>query len=268
FLLLGNPGDGAVTATISLLVPAGTEKQVTMTVPAHSRATLKVDDVVPADSVAAEVVAGAPVVAERATYFRHGDVQDGTASEGVTAPAPHWYLPEGYTGPGFETWLLVENPLTTSVPAAIRLLPGHSGPVELSLTVPADSRRTIGTRQVLPAYAKTFGIQVVSDRPLGAERAIYLPQGATDAPGAPAPATGWYFAEGYIGGGFGTTFALANPGPKAATVTVRLGAPGGALSTTALVTVPGRGRATLDVRTLGLAFAEFSTEVTATVPVV
>ena len=49
---------------------------------------------------------------------------------------------------------------------------------------------------------------------------------------------------------------------------MRLGAPGGALSATALVTVPGRGRATLDVRTLGLAFAEFSTEVTATVPVV
>src|SRR5439155_25313339 len=150
FLLLGNPGDGAVTATISLLVPAGTEKQVTMTVPAHSRATLKVDDVVPADSVAAEVVASAPVVAERATYFRHGDVQDGTASEGVTAPAPHWYLPEGYTGPGFETWLLVENPLTTSVPAAIRLLPGRPGPVELTRTPSPRSLPTLTAHDYVP----------------------------------------------------------------------------------------------------------------------
>ena len=34
----------------------------------------------------------------------------GTDSIGATAPAPVWYLAEGSTGGGFETWVLVQNP--------------------------------------------------------------------------------------------------------------------------------------------------------------
>ena len=48
------------------------------------------------------------VVCERAVYGNNRTW--GTDSVGATAPASTWYLAEGSTGGGMETYVLVQNP--------------------------------------------------------------------------------------------------------------------------------------------------------------
>src|SRR5439155_7079955 len=131
FILVGNPGDVGGSANVSLMLPNGTVVPKVLSLAPHSRATLKVDDLVPADSVATTIDASVPVVAERAMYFHNRGAVDGSASEGVTSSSPHWYLAEGYTGPGFETWRLVANSSSKELPVRVRFLPGHGPAVDV-----------------------------------------------------------------------------------------------------------------------------------------
>ena len=44
------------------------------------------------------------------------------ASIGTSTPAPDWYLAEGSTGEGFETWVLVQNPGDNPVTCDLTLM--------------------------------------------------------------------------------------------------------------------------------------------------
>ncbi len=75
----------------------------------RSRRTFRLNDYVSTYDVSTLVHArDGAVVAERAVYG--GDRTWGHDSAGVTAPAPDWYLAEGSTEGGMETWVLVQNP--------------------------------------------------------------------------------------------------------------------------------------------------------------
>ena len=96
----------------------------------------------------------------------------GHNSIGVTSPATTWYLAEGSTAGGFETWVLVQNPtddpanvdLTFMTPEGLM-----AGPSEI---IGAGSRRSFN----VAAYAGEMpevSTRVTSDRPVIAERAMY-----------------------------------------------------------------------------------------------
>ena len=93
-------------------------------------------------------------------------------SIGVTAPAHEWYLAEGCTAPGFETWLLVENPGSAPAEIDVRFLTGEGevqGPKE---AVPARSRRSYNAAD----YAVTYNVSTVvtsTGAPVVCERAMY-----------------------------------------------------------------------------------------------
>jgi hypothetical protein len=110
-----------------------------------------------------------PVVAERAVYW--GNRTGGHDSIGVTAPAQLWYLAEGCTAGGFETWVLVQNP-------------GDS-PAQVTLTFMTENGPVAGPQATLPphtrlsfnagGYVNSFHVstKVDSDQPVVAERAVY-----------------------------------------------------------------------------------------------
>ncbi len=83
-----------------------------------------------------------------------------------------WYLAEGCTGAGFETWVLVQNP--NDSPATVTLTymtpdGAQAGPVE---TLPANSRKSYNVALDVP---DTWDVstQVHADSPVVAERAMY-----------------------------------------------------------------------------------------------
>jgi hypothetical protein len=188
--------------------------------PARTRRTFDVADTVPGKfDVSTRVKASKPVVVERSMY---GSGRTwGTDSIGAAAPSGLWYLAEGSTGPGFETWILVQNP--NGLPAEVTLTyMTPAGAVAQKVdTVPANSRKSFDVGRVVPGTWEV-STKVEANRPVVAERAMYGSNRvwAHDSIGASAPATNWYLAEGSTGVGFETWILVQNPGGEAAEVSV------------------------------------------------
>lgn len=93
-------------------------------------------------------------------------------SAGVTAPSDTWYLAEGCTAPGFETWVLVANPGNKPADIDVRFLTDVGevpGPRD---RIPPRSRRSYNVAE----YALTYDVSTVvtsSGAPVVCERAMY-----------------------------------------------------------------------------------------------
>ena len=125
-----------------------------MTIPAEARASFKLNDYVIDYNVSTMVTStGGGVVCERAMYGQ--DRIWGTDSIGATSPATTWYLAEGSTGEGFETWVLVQNPGASSVAVNLTLMTdsGWQSPTALqNVTIPAKSRQSFKLNDYVTNY--------------------------------------------------------------------------------------------------------------------
>jgi len=229
YVLLYNPNNQAVTATLSFLSGGGQAAQKDYQVAAHTRSTVSVDDVMPYDEVSVAVASDQPLVAERAMYFSYkGSITGGHAATGVAAPGTKWYLAEGYTGPGFETWLLLANPGNQAATVRVSFMPESGDVVLKDYTVPALSRYTVPVNSVAGLSAGGISMLAESTNGVGivAERSMYFnSEGRTDgscAQGVTSPQASWYFAEGYTGKGFDTWLLVQNPGDQDASIQVDL----------------------------------------------
>ncbi len=112
YILLMNPENKSVTATLLLQPEGGGAVTRYYTLAPLSRTTIHVNEVLPNVSVAARVTTpgSVQIVAEQAMYFVYaGAWADGSTTMGATTTSSQWCIPEGYTGPGFDTWLLIQN---------------------------------------------------------------------------------------------------------------------------------------------------------------
>jgi hypothetical protein len=118
WVLVQNPNDVPATVGLTFMTETGPKAGPIGVIPAFSRRTWKANDYVTSWQVSTEVTSDQPVVAERAMY----DVSRTWAHDsiGVTDTAQLWYLPEGATDGGFETFILIQNP--------------NPGPVTLNIT--------------------------------------------------------------------------------------------------------------------------------------
>ena len=123
----------------------------------------------PGREVSVEVSSQLPVVAERAMYWNGRS--DGHASIGSPSPDTRWFLPEGYTGPGFETWVLVQNPGEAPVSVTATFMEPSGAQTIRSYTVGARSRFTIPVHQLLPG--REVSISLDSTGPVIVEEAMY-----------------------------------------------------------------------------------------------
>ena len=164
-----------------------------------------------------------------------------------------WYLAEGSTDGGMETWVLVQNPWDRPVHVTLLLHTGQGLRTDEDLTdvlIPARSRSTF----LLNSYVKTYDVStqvICQDGSVICERAMYGPgrQWAHDSIGVTAPASTWYLAEGSTGGDMETWVLVQNPGDSAVRVEVTFQTREGEVAPAQLsdVTVGARSRWTLKV---------------------
>jgi subtilisin-like proprotein convertase family protein len=242
YLLLVNdhPTQNA-TATITFLREGAGPVIATRTVPAHSRVTVEsgeIPELQAGGSFGMEVTSDLPIVAERAMYFTPPGgrlFEGGHESAGVTAPAPHWFLAEGATGPFFECYILISNPLGTTADVTLTFLLSTGETIEHAITVPGQSRVTVNPEGLDARLANAaFSTRVDANVGVVVERAMYWPdfsqgwQEVHNSFGVTAPALRWAVADVRVGGprGFQTYILLANPGSTPAEVEVRFLRPG------------------------------------------
>jgi len=267
WVLLQNPGEDRATAEMTYMTPTGEMGGPTLILEPESRQTVNVSDTVPeAWSVSTMVSSDRPVVAERATYWKNRT--GGHSSVGVTVPSQTWYLAEGCTDGGFETWVLLQNPGEERASAKLTFMT-PAGEVEgPTVSLEARTRQTVNVADTVPKTT-SVSTEVVSDKPVIAERAVYWKDRAAghDSIGVTSPSQTWYLAEGCTAGGFETWVLLQNPSDEKASARVTYMTPQGEVSGPTANLEPGT-RQTLNAANTVPDIWSVSTEVTSDRPIV
>ena len=143
YVLLQNPNPVPADVTITYMTPAGPSEQPAFQMPANSRETIRVNDVLPDKDVSTQVHGSQPIIAERAMYWDNGTGEACHDSIGTASAHGCFYLPDGQTSNGRETWTLVQNPNSSSVTVEISYLTqtGEGNVVSYD-TIPAKSRKS------------------------------------------------------------------------------------------------------------------------------
>ncbi len=266
WVLVMNPGDSAVTVDLTLMTGAGEQAPAGLqdvAIPANSRKSFNLGEYVTDYDVSTLVGASGDVVAERAMYgngraWAHDSI-------GTSTTAPLWYLAEGCTGEGFETWVLVQNPGAAAVTVDLTLMTGagEQAPAGLQdVAIPANSRKSFNLGEYVTDYDVSTLVGASGD--VVCERAMYNTERTwgTGSIGAVTPASTWYLAEGSTGAGFETWVLVQNPGASAVTVDLSFMTSTGLVAGPQDVTIPAGSRKSFN---LGDYVTDYnvSTEVTA-----
>jgi hypothetical protein len=223
-----------------------------------------------------------PVVAERPMYFDYlgaGTPKHWTGGHcvmGAIGLSTDWYFAEGYTGPGFDEYITIQNPWASpiTVDAEYQLGPGQGGPVNKSYTVPGNSRTTVyvnGPDGV--GNNVNVSVHLYSSDVFLAERPMYFSYGPGWT-GGHCVIGGWYlnaswfFAEGYTGPGFNEWLCIQNPNPTAANVTITYYPQGGSTKVRVQPAIAPNSRYTVSVNSDAGADLSLSAKVESDQPVV
>ena len=275
YICIENPQAEANAVTAQFMLSNGQNVECTLSLKPHSRCTLDCSTVagLAKADFSTRVTSRLPVVVERAMYFKnHGGISGGHDSPAVAAPSRTWYLAEGYTGKGFDTYVLIENPGSTNAWVRMDYLVPGGKVVTTREEIGPRTRKTIHVDEVSGLQATDVSVAVGSSVPVVVERSIYfnyfgITEG-TNSTAVTAPSSQWYLAEGFTAQGFDTYILLENPSPQDASAKIDFMLPDGNVKRVVLP-VPAVSRRTLKVNTVdGLGAAEFSTHVTSTVPLV
>ncbi len=276
YLCLLNPGDIDTVVTLSFLLDDGTTSNILRELPAHSRQTVLVNEVAGLDDCnnSVRLTAAEGFIAERSMYFERDGALGGHCTVGSTELATRWELAEGYTGGGFDEYVLIENPGDTATTAAVSFFKDNGEVIKESYDILAHSRYTIAVDQVPGCESTSVSVQVDGGgTPLMVERAMYFNQDGRDGGhcsiGAREASTNWYFAEGYTADSFDTYILLENPDPiLVAHVDLYLLSPGGGPVKFSYMVSPSS-RVTVHVDELdAFGSAEFSALVSSDTPVI
>jgi hypothetical protein len=267
FVLLGNPGGSKVKATVHYLFPDGTSTAREHDIAPHSRVTVDAATDVGARDFSVKIDAGDPgIVAERSMYHRNNGIRRcGTGTIGAKQPSLTWYLSEGSTDWGFETWLLIQRPGAgdARVTASYRKANGET--VQRVYTVKGNSRYTVDlSKEVGIADVST---QVTSNVGIVCERSMYW-NGRTAGHctiGSPGPGRTWYLAEGCSDYGFETWVLLDNPSGSTVNATLTFMKEDGT-NVPAVVGLKPHSRMSVNAASY-VGAASFSTKVSATTPI-
>ncbi|MDD5448477.1 MAG: molybdopterin-dependent oxidoreductase, partial [Actinomycetota bacterium] len=213
WICIANPNSWETEVEIEYMIEGENPVSQQATLAPRSRKTILVNDVVgDGKNVSAKVTGnhGDSLVVERAMYWNERD--GGSAASGVNNPQTEWYLAEGSTGGGFETWILVQNPNDKAANVTLTYMDKEGekkGPV---VSMPAHSRKTFNVADTLPDNWEV-STKVVGDIPVIAERAMYWNErdGGHVEKGQDSPKFRSFLAEGSTAGGFETWVIVQNP---------------------------------------------------------
>ena len=209
-----------------------------------SRLTINVNDLAPGKDVSARVSAEYGVVAERAMYFDYAGRMGGHCAMGSPTPSATWFFAEGYTGPGFDEWLLLFNPTETDCTATVDYRFTDGSETRANYVVTARSRFSVHVNREAPDREVAIKVEA-GGVGLIAERAMYFDyrgvwDGGHCTEGARQPAERWDLAEGYTGAGFETWVLIQNTSPyEAAEIRMAFMGNAGIASTRSYQLTPG-----------------------------
>jgi len=229
-----NPADVAASLTFHFQTPGG-EQLKRGSVPARSRATFKVNDMLGAGVESSlSLASDQPVVAERSTYFDYvgtasNDWRGGHCVMGSPSLGSSYYFAEGNTRQGFEEWVTIQNPnaRAITVSATYQFASGQGPPVTKSYQVGPSRRSTVYVPTEV-GTGKDVSVRLSSSARFLAERPMYYSfangdttfTGGNCAIGAAAPAGQYFFAEGYTGPHFEEWLCIQNASGQASTVSI------------------------------------------------
>lgn len=128
---------------------------------------------------------------------------DAAAALGAPQPkqATEWYLAEGSTNGGFETWVLIQNPGSAGTMAQVTYMTPAgevSGP---SVTLAPESRVSINVADTVP-NEWSVSTKVTANGSIIVERAVYWNnrKGGHESIGVMRPSPNWFLAEGSTAG--------------------------------------------------------------------
>ncbi|MBU1669959.1 MAG: right-handed parallel beta-helix repeat-containing protein [Actinobacteria bacterium] len=175
YVLVQNPQESATDVAISYLTGSGQVPGPSFTMSANSRKTVRLNDQLPPNTdVSTSVHGSQPIIAERAMYWNNGTGEACHDSIGMDSPHACFYLPDGQTDEGRETWTLVQNPNDTDVQVTITYMtPQGTGNVEKTETVPANSRRTFNMAEHSGLSGRASIMVESASSPIMVERAMY-----------------------------------------------------------------------------------------------
>jgi hypothetical protein len=137
------------------------------------------------------------------------------------------YLAEGFTGAGFNQFILLMNTQDIQMPVQIRYAFPSGKSVVRMLYIPPHSRATVPVNATVNGQEVSTSV-ISNQEGLITERAIYFNYtggggswlGGHDVMGTDSPLKEWYFAEGCTRPGFHTWLTLQNPGEIDAQVAI------------------------------------------------
>lgn len=224
YVNIQNPNANQATARVTYMTGDGEKTRPDIVLPAMSQTVINPANDIGATDFSTQVVCveELPIAVDRRMIWvgPGAAASEGHASVGVTAPDAEWYLPEGSSKWGFETWLLVQNPNAGPATCEITYMTEGAGPMVATKTVPPKSRASFNMADDIGA--QDASIKVKADRPVIPERAMYRHnrREGHDSVGTTRPAKNYYLAEGTTGYGFTTFVLIQNPGATEAKVTV------------------------------------------------
>ncbi len=179
WVLVMNPNDFPTNVRVTFLTPGGVGGTHDMYMQANSRGTVHVNYYLPNQEVSTVVTSldGAGIMAERAMYMNTADGKIG-AHDSIAAyqTSTYWFLPEGTTLPGFDEWVLIQNP--NDAPAEVRVtLLSQVGPVaQKTMTMLPNSRQTVHVNEMVNGVDVSTVVESIGANPVGilAERAMYM----------------------------------------------------------------------------------------------
>ena len=253
FLSLQNPNAGQATVTLHYFTDRGAQPNKTLIIPGSSRVTVAVNQGDLNDNggctpltncgvgsgtvgVSVQAVSDIPIVAERPMYvnnysFGSGPIRDGHDAFGATVAGTSWNFAEGTTLNGFNEYLTIENPVTSTANVNLRYL-DDSGVVNRSLTVGPQSRQTVlvfdASHNGVGSGFVGVSVTVTANVPIVAERPMYMVHdfgtgsvaGAHDVMGAPSFAKLFGFSALSTLTGENDYLTIQNPNSLAANITL------------------------------------------------
>ncbi len=264
YVQVQNPGEADASVAATFMASDGSTEKREYAVGPHTRFTIHVNQVMDGRDVSTMVESDSPVVVERSQYLN--GMTAGTCSLGARSLSRTWYLAEGYTGGGFEEYVLLQNPGQSASDATLFFMDRTGTSAIRNYTVAGRSRFTVPVGDVLPG--SEVSVRVSADAPLAVERAMYW-NGRSEGHasiGTPSPDGDWYLPDCCTAGGFETWVQVQNPTDGEHRVTMTFMEPSGKTTERSYTLAP-RSRFTVDTGTV-LPSAEFSVSADADGPVI
>ncbi len=187
YITIQNPLGAPITVNAEYQLGQGQGGPVSRsyTVPAESRSTVYVngpEGVGEGVDTSVHLSSSEVFLAERPMYFNYTGYgapgwTGGHCVIGSRYLNADWFFAEGYTGPGFDEFLCIQNPNPADAAVTITYYPQGGTPiVKAPITVAANSRRTIYVNDVTQGAGPGLSIstKVTADQNVIAERPMYF----------------------------------------------------------------------------------------------